>query len=187
MAGEEGGRAGWKAGFGTGTTHVCMGLVTSNAAYTSAAHNQFAADPQHHTRRPCPYSCVCSTLQHPRHPAILQVGADEKLSSVIDGESLVNDGSALVIFLVLQQIVQGAHLTVAQVGWARCCTCCRAAASLWQQASSRMPLGRVQPPCSKSCACACLSTCLPDGLFALLCCRSRCPLCTWPFWVLRWG
>jgi NhaP-type Na+/H+ or K+/H+ antiporter len=48
--------------------------------------------------------------------ALLQVGADEKLSSVIDGESLVNDGSALVIFLVLQQIVQGASLTAAQVG-----------------------------------------------------------------------
>jgi len=45
----------------------------------------------------------------------LQVGADEKLASVIDGESLVNDGSALVIFLVLQQIVQGASLTVGQV------------------------------------------------------------------------
>lgn len=35
---------------------------------------------------------------------------------MIDGESLVNDGSALVIFLVLQQIVQGASLTAAQVG-----------------------------------------------------------------------
>lgn len=45
----------------------------------------------------------------------LQVGADEKLSSVIDGESLVNDGSALVIFLVLQQFVQGASLTVREV------------------------------------------------------------------------
>jgi hypothetical protein len=44
-----------------------------------------------------------------------QVGADEKLSSVIDGESLVNDGSALVIFLVLQQFVQGASLTATEV------------------------------------------------------------------------
>lgn len=44
-----------------------------------------------------------------------EVGADEKLASVIDGESLVNDGSALVIFLVLQQIVQGASLTVGQI------------------------------------------------------------------------
>lgn len=44
-----------------------------------------------------------------------EVGADEKLSSVIDGESLVNDGSALVIFLVLQQFVQGASLTVREI------------------------------------------------------------------------
>jgi NhaP-type Na+/H+ or K+/H+ antiporter len=44
-----------------------------------------------------------------------QVGADEKLASVIDGESLVNDGSALVIFLVLQQFVQGASLSLGQV------------------------------------------------------------------------
>jgi NhaP-type Na+/H+ or K+/H+ antiporter len=34
---------------------------------------------------------------------------------VIDGESLVNDGSALVIFVVLQQIVQGAALGPAEV------------------------------------------------------------------------
>lgn len=45
----------------------------------------------------------------------LQVGADEKLANVIDGESLVNDGSALVIFLVLQQFVQGATLSAGQV------------------------------------------------------------------------
>jgi NhaP-type Na+/H+ or K+/H+ antiporter len=45
-----------------------------------------------------------------------EVGADARLSSVIDGESLVNDGSALVIFVVLQQIVQGASLGPAEVG-----------------------------------------------------------------------
>lgn len=45
----------------------------------------------------------------------IQVGADEKLASVIDGESLINDGSALVIFLVLQQIVQGASLGASEV------------------------------------------------------------------------
>jgi NhaP-type Na+/H+ or K+/H+ antiporter len=45
----------------------------------------------------------------------MQVGADEKLANVIDGESLVNDGSALVIFLVLQQFVQGANLSGGQV------------------------------------------------------------------------
>jgi NhaP-type Na+/H+ or K+/H+ antiporter len=47
-----------------------------------------------------------------------QVGADEKLGSVIDGESLVNDGSALVVFLVLQRFVQGESLTAGQVGCA---------------------------------------------------------------------
>jgi NhaP-type Na+/H+ or K+/H+ antiporter len=36
---------------------------------------------------------------------------------VIDGESLVNDGSALVIFLVLQRFVQGEQLSPSQVRW----------------------------------------------------------------------
>ena len=58
----------------------------------------------------CKRSSSCSSA------CCVQVGADEKLSSVIDGESLVNDGSALVIFLVLQQFVQGASLSVGQVG-----------------------------------------------------------------------
>eukprot|EP00878_Enallax_costatus_P006804 GHUV01007132.1.p1 GENE.GHUV01007132.1~~GHUV01007132.1.p1 ORF type:complete len:889 (+),score=286.27 GHUV01007132.1:1018-3684(+) len=44
-----------------------------------------------------------------------EVGADEKLANVIDGESLVNDGSALVIFLVLQRFVQGESLTASQI------------------------------------------------------------------------
>ena len=44
-----------------------------------------------------------------------EVGADKKLSSVIDGESLVNDGSALVIFLVLQQFVQGNTLDAGEI------------------------------------------------------------------------
>lgn len=43
------------------------------------------------------------------------MGADAKLANVIDGESLVNDGSALVIFLVLQRFVQGETLTAGQV------------------------------------------------------------------------
>lgn len=45
--------------------------------------------------------------------AVLQeVGASQKLACVIDGESLMNDGSALVIFLVLQKIVEGQAVTV---------------------------------------------------------------------------
>ncbi len=47
---------------------------------------------------------------------LLQVGASPKLASVIDGEALVNDGSALVIFLLLQRTVEGQSLSVAQVG-----------------------------------------------------------------------
>lgn len=56
-----------------------------------------------------------SGITAPRVVPCLQVGADEKLSSVIDGESLVNDGSALVIFLVLQQFVEGASLSASEV------------------------------------------------------------------------
>ncbi|WIA41790.1 hypothetical protein OEZ86_009122 [Tetradesmus obliquus] len=45
--------------------------------------------------------------------AVLQeVGASQKLACVIDGESLMNDGSALVIFLLLQQIVEGEAVTI---------------------------------------------------------------------------
>ena len=48
--------------------------------------------------------------------AVLQeVGASAKLSSVIDGESLLNDGSALVLFNVLQLFVQGFSPTPADV------------------------------------------------------------------------
>lgn len=49
------------------------------------------------------------------------MGADEKLASVIDGESLINDGSALVIFNVLQQFVQGAQLGPSEVRLLACC------------------------------------------------------------------
>jgi hypothetical protein len=46
---------------------------------------------------------------------LVQVGASKKLACVIDGESLMNDGSALVIFLMLQGLVEGATLTPAGV------------------------------------------------------------------------
>jgi NhaP-type Na+/H+ or K+/H+ antiporter len=45
----------------------------------------------------------------------LQVGASQKIACVIDGESLMNDGSALVIFLVLQKIVEGQAVTIGGV------------------------------------------------------------------------
>lgn len=51
-----------------------------------------------------PALCVC-----------LQVGASQKIACVIDGESLMNDGSALVIFLVLQKIVEGQPVTIGGV------------------------------------------------------------------------
>jgi NhaP-type Na+/H+ or K+/H+ antiporter len=46
---------------------------------------------------------------------LLQLGADEKLSSLIDAESLVNDGSTFSIFLVLQGIVGGKWLSANEV------------------------------------------------------------------------
>lgn len=59
------------------------------------------------------------------HCAVLcfeQVGASQKLACVIDGESLMNDGSALVIFLLLQKIVEGEPVTVGGVSApAMCC------------------------------------------------------------------
>ena len=149
------------------------GLAKASLPIQSAAHYGLAVDPL--------ASCIPSSLPVAacapntalRNYSHLQVGADEKLSSVIDGESLVNDGSALVIFLVLQQIVQGAHLTVAQVSRAGCCTRCRAAASLWQQAhacrrgcATAMRLNHVLEP-----SCACLPACL------YCCAADRCVLC----------
>ena len=75
--------------------------------------------------RPCrSYLLVLSTPRtNPAHSAAahrcryvcLQVGASQKLACVIDGESLMNDGSALVIFLVLQKIVEGQPVTVGGV------------------------------------------------------------------------
>lgn len=56
-----------------------------------------------------------SHIPPPTHTKHKQVGASQKLTCVIDGESLMNDGSALVIFLLLQKIVEGEPVTVGGV------------------------------------------------------------------------
>lgn len=63
-----------------------------------------ALDLEHGSRWQATPLCVC-----------LQVGASQKIACVIDGESLMNDGSALVIFLVLQKIVEGQPVTIGGV------------------------------------------------------------------------
>lgn len=40
-----------------------------------------------------------------------QLGASKKLSTLIEGESLLNDGTAFVLFLVLLDLVKGIELT----------------------------------------------------------------------------
>lgn len=58
---------------------------------------------------------MCTVADHGTLHTCVQVGASQKLACVIDGESLMNDGSALVIFLVLQKIVEGQPVTVGGV------------------------------------------------------------------------
>ena len=40
-----------------------------------------------------------------------ELGASKRLATMIEGESLLNDGTAMVIFLVLLKIVEGETLT----------------------------------------------------------------------------
>ena len=40
-----------------------------------------------------------------------ELGASKKLSTLIEGESLLNDGTAMVVFLVLLELVEGVDLT----------------------------------------------------------------------------
>ena len=40
-----------------------------------------------------------------------ELGASRRLATLIEGESLLNDGTAMVVFLVLLDIVKGIHLT----------------------------------------------------------------------------
>ena len=44
-----------------------------------------------------------------------ELGASKRLSTIIEGESLLNDGTAMVIFLVLIDMVEGYHLTAGEV------------------------------------------------------------------------
>merc|ERR1719230_2470916 len=44
--------------------------------------------------------------------ALHELGAPEKLASIIDGESLLNDGSAMVMFTVFLNGLQGAEFVL---------------------------------------------------------------------------
>jgi len=44
-----------------------------------------------------------------------ELGASKRLATMIEGESLLNDGTAMVIFLVLLDLVEGNHLTAWEV------------------------------------------------------------------------
>lgn len=71
---------------------------------------------------------------HPTHNTHThtQVGASQKLASVIDGEGLMNDGSALVIFLLLQKIVEGEVPTVSGVSLTACAATGLSVDQLWK-------------------------------------------------------
>jgi CPA1 family monovalent cation:H+ antiporter len=44
-----------------------------------------------------------------------EIGASKKLTILIEGESLLNDGTAMVAFLVLLKIAEGSEPTVGGV------------------------------------------------------------------------
>jgi len=44
-----------------------------------------------------------------------ELGASKKLSTLIEGESLLNDGTAMVVFLVLLDLVKGIELTAGDI------------------------------------------------------------------------
>ena len=44
-----------------------------------------------------------------------ELGASRRLATMIEGESLLNDGTAMVVFLVLIDIVKGVELTVLDI------------------------------------------------------------------------
>eukprot|EP00828_Plagiopyla_frontata_P032264 TRINITY_DN42086_c0_g1_i1.p2 TRINITY_DN42086_c0_g1~~TRINITY_DN42086_c0_g1_i1.p2 ORF type:complete len:159 (+),score=12.91 TRINITY_DN42086_c0_g1_i1:34-510(+) len=49
-----------------------------------------------------------------------ELGASKTLSHMIEGESLLNDGTALVLFEVLKEIVEGKSVTAGHVVWFFC-------------------------------------------------------------------
>ena len=44
-----------------------------------------------------------------------ELGASRRLATLIEGESLLNDGTAMVVFLVILDIVKGKELTVGDI------------------------------------------------------------------------
>lgn len=105
------------------TRHTCLlgptlsqgVLLCLCALYAARYALVFSADWCHIL--PCTACAALYCLYHLCH----QVGASQKLACVIDGESLMNDGSALVIFLLLQKIVEGEPVTVGGVSEAARC------------------------------------------------------------------
>lgn len=46
-----------------------------------------------------------------------ELGASRRLATLIEGESLLNDGTAMVVFLVLLDLVKGIELSVGDIVW----------------------------------------------------------------------
>lgn len=85
-------------------TLCCQTILTPSTSWKPLVRGSFMT------------SSTCINEQWTLHLSCgLQVGASQKLACVIDGESLMNDGSALVIFLLLQKIVEGQQVTVGGV------------------------------------------------------------------------
>lgn len=145
----------------------------------------------------CAASMRCLRASHaPAHAVLLlstqnthcaQVGASSKLACVIDGESLMNDGSALVIFLLLQKIVEGEPVTI---GGVRASASARTPTRLSVRHAclrARLLLS-VARAFASGCACVqarhMLSAWLPVDLdLRRLCPSSAC----WRWWACSWG
>jgi NhaP-type Na+/H+ or K+/H+ antiporter len=44
-----------------------------------------------------------------------ELGVTVRISTLIEGESLLNDGTALVLFIVLEKMVQGDQLSIGEI------------------------------------------------------------------------
>ena len=62
------------------------------------------------------YGAIISATDPVAVVALLRdLGASRRLATLIEGESLLNDGTAMVVFLVLLDIVEGNKATVGSV------------------------------------------------------------------------
>lgn len=46
-----------------------------------------------------------------------ELGASKRLSTMIEGESLLNDGTAMVVFLVILDIAKGVEMSAGDIAW----------------------------------------------------------------------